>query len=184
MTNQYDFSARAEEARRTAPVMARAAAIGTVASLAVHGALAILGRAAGRSAVAPINATSHIVHGPRAGSVDRVDLSHTATGVAINHGASIFWALPLAWWLTRDRSRYASEIVRAAAVTGAVAGCVDYGLLPRRLSPGWHHALPARSVAGAFGAMAAGLALGAVLTRAGEVSGRGTSKWFAGEPRR
>ena len=182
MTERYGLSARAEEARRTAPVMAQAAAIGTVASLAVHGALAILGRAAGRSAMAPINATSHIVHGPRAGSVDRVDLPHTATGVAINHGASIFWALPLAWWLTKDRTRSTGEIVRAAAATGAVAGFVDYGLLPRRLSPGWHHALPARSVAGAFGAMAAGLALGAVLTRAA-AAGRLSSKDHGPHPR-
>ena len=143
MTERESFSARAEETRRTASVLARAVAIGSVASLAVHGALAIMGRAAVRSAIAPINATSHIVHGPRAGAVDRVDLSHTATGVVINHGASIFWAFPMAWWLTRDRDRSTGEIVGVATATGAFAGLLDYGLLPRRLSPGWHHALPA-----------------------------------------
>ncbi len=49
----------------------RAMAIGSIASLAVHGALAISGRRAGRSALAPINATRHIVHGAAAGVVSR-----------------------------------------------------------------------------------------------------------------
>lgn len=147
------------------PALVRAVAIGTVASLAVHGALVVFGRRTGRGAMAPINATSHVIHGPEAGSVDRVDLSHTATGVVINHGASIFWALPLAWWLTQGRERSAAGILLGASATGVVAGVVDYGLIPRRLSPGWHHSLPPKWVAGTFGALAAGIALGAVLTR-------------------
>ena len=162
--------------RRTrGPIAFRAVAIGSIASLAVHGALAIFGRSAGRSAFAPINATSHIVYGPAAGAVDEADLPHTGVGAAINHGASIFWAVPLAWWLATRRETSTADIVRGAAATGIIAGVIDYGVVPRRLSPGWHLALPARSVAGTFGALAAGLALGALLTRGpGRVPSRRT----------
>ena len=166
MIDRNSFVGNAGPERRAALV--RAAAIGTVASVAVHGALAYFGRRAGRSAIAPINATSHIVHGPDAGALDRIDVPHTVVGATINHGASIFWALPLAWWLTKDRHLSAADICMGAAATGAIAGAVDYGLVPRRLSPGWHHALPAKSVAGSFGALAAGLAAGALLLRFAE----------------
>jgi len=151
--------------QRQGSIAYRAVAIGSIASLAVHGVLAIFGRSAGRSAFAPVNATSHIVYGPAAGAVDEADLPHTGVGAAINHGASIFWAVPLAWWLATRRETSTADIVLGAAATGIAAGVVDYGVVPRRLSPGWHLALPARSVAGTFGALAVGLALGALLTR-------------------
>jgi hypothetical protein len=60
-----------------------------VATLAVA---AVRGRVDSGSAVAPINATSHVVFGPAAGDVDGLDLKHTLLGVVINAGASVFWA--------------------------------------------------------------------------------------------
>lgn len=51
----------------------RAAAIGAIARLSVFGALGVPARREGRSAVAPINATSHVVHSARAGDVDSID---------------------------------------------------------------------------------------------------------------
>jgi hypothetical protein len=56
-------------------------------------------------------------------------------------------------------------VVLGAAGTAAIAGAVDYGLVPRRLSPGWEHALPPRGVAAGFAALGLGLALGALVTR-------------------
>lgn len=143
----------------------RAAAIGAIAGLSVFGALGVLARREGRSAVAPINATSHVIHSARAGDVDRIDTIHTGTGSFINLGASIFWALPFTWWLSRRRDPPVSEVALGAAATATVAGLVDYGLVPRRLSPGWEHALPPRAVAATFGSLAVGLALGAMFSR-------------------
>jgi len=39
-----------------------------------------------------------------------------------------------------------------------LAAIVDYGLLPKNLTPGWEEPLPVRSVAGGFGGLALGLA--------------------------
>lgn len=147
-----------------ASIALRAAVVGTVASLCVFGALGALSWREGRSAAAPLNATSHVLHGASAGKVERIDLSHTGVGSVVNLGASIFWALPFTWWLSRRSSRPASQIALGAATTATVAGAVDYGLVPRRLSPGWEHALPPRAVATTFGCMAVGLAIGALVT--------------------
>jgi len=45
-----------------------------------------------------------------------------------------------------------------------LAAIVDYGLLPKNLTPGWEEPLPVRSVAGGFGGLALGLALGGLIT--------------------
>jgi hypothetical protein len=139
---------------------------GTVASLATTGTLGLLARLEGQDPLQPINATSHWLHGPQAGRTRRVDLEHTGVGYATNHAAAVFWALPFTWWLARHPRRSGAEIAAGAAATAAVAAVVDYGLVPRRLTPGWEHAVSSRSVATAFGALALGLAAGALVDRA------------------
>jgi hypothetical protein len=64
-----------------------------------------------------------------------------------------------------------AEMVRDGVVLGALAGLLDYGLLPRRLSPGWELALSGRSVVLSMGAMAAGAVLGGLAARAAEKDG-------------
>jgi hypothetical protein len=139
---------------------------GTVANLAATGTLGLLARLEGQDPLQPINATSHWLHGPQAGRTRRVDLEHTGVGYATNHAAAVFWALPFTWWLARHPRRSGAEIAAGAAATAAVAAVVDYGLVPRRLTPGWEHAVSSRSVATAFGALALGLAAGALVDRA------------------
>lgn len=139
---------------------------GTLASLVSTGALALLARAEGRSALQPINAVSHWLHGPEAGEVTEADLAHTGVGFATQHASAMFWAAPYAWWLWRREHRSAAEVVGGAAAVAGVAAAVDYGLVPRRLTPGWEHAVPARSVAGGFVALALGLAAGGMITEA------------------
>jgi hypothetical protein len=39
-----------------------------------------------------------------------------------------------------------------------VAAVVDYGLVPKRFTPGWEDPLPIRSIAGGFAGLALGLA--------------------------
>jgi len=142
-----------------------AAATGTIAHAAATAALAALARGEGRGLLQPVNATSHFVHGPEAGQVRDADLAHTAVGVATNHAAAIFWALPMTLWLARRHRRSPAEVATDAAVTAGVAAAVDYGLVPRRLTPGWEHAVSPRSVAATFGVLGLGLAAGAWITR-------------------
>ncbi len=47
----------------------------------------------------------------------------------------------------------------------ALAAAVDYGLTPRRLTPGWELVLSRRSMVATYAAMALGLAAGAMLAR-------------------
>src|SRR5699024_11052344 len=143
-----------------------AAATGTVANLAVIGTLGLLARLEGQDSLQPINATSHWLHGPQAGQTARADLKHTGVGYATNHAAAVFWALPFTWWLARRPRRSSAGIAAGATATAAVAAAIDYGFVPRRLTPGWEHAVSPRSVATAFGALALGLAAGALVDRA------------------
>jgi hypothetical protein len=47
----------------------------------------------------------------------------------------------------------------------AIAAVVDYGVAPKRLTPGWELVLNKRSIVAAYGALALGLAAGALLTQ-------------------
>lgn len=132
---------------------------GILAGSATLATLALLGRGSGRGAWAPINASSHVLWGEGA-AVRGADLRHTLPGVAINVGASFWWA----GVMRRLFGRWLGG-AGAAAATAALAVLLDYSLLPRRLSPGWELALPKRGVAMAMVAMAAGLALGERLRR-------------------
>jgi hypothetical protein len=138
-----------------------AGAGGAVAAL---GALALLARVEGRSPLQPVNATSHVLHGPAAGARREADLAHTGLGGMVNVGASLFWALPFTWWLLRRR-RPPAAIAAGAAGTAAIAAAVDYGLMPRRLTPGWEHAVSRGAVGATFAALALGLSAGALAAR-------------------
>lgn len=111
------------------------------------------------------NATSHWVWGPRAGDLRDADIAHTATGIGTHYAASMFWGAIFGAWVSRRRNPTPAGIMGDAALVAGVAAVVDYGLMPRRLSPGWELALPPRGVALGFCAMAAGLALGGMLAR-------------------
>ena len=58
-----------------------------------------------------------------------------------------------------------AAIARDAAAVSAIAAVVDYGLMPKRLTPGWEEPLPIRSVAGGFAGLALGLAIGGFVTQ-------------------
>lgn len=138
---------------------------GTIASITTTGALAALAKLEGKSAVQPINASSHWLLGERAGQVREVDAAHTAVGLATNHAATMFWAAPLERWLAMRSRRTPTEIVGAAAGIAGVAALVDYVLMPKRLTPGWEEVLPPRSMIAGFLAMTIGLAAGAMVTQ-------------------
>lgn len=145
--------------------LTRALVSGTVASIATTAALSLLARGAGRSAVAPINATSHWAHGDVAADVSSPDASHTLVGYLTHHGATIFWAY-LFERLAGLRGRPGAPVLfRDATAVAAIAAVVDYGLVPKRLTPGWELVLPKRRVATAYAVLAAGLAVGGWLSQ-------------------
>jgi hypothetical protein len=62
-----------------------------------------------------------------------------------------------------------ARIMRDATLVSVVAAVVDYGLVPKRLTPGWEEPLPIRSLAGGFAGLALGLAIGGLVTNRGPV---------------
>jgi uncharacterized protein involved in exopolysaccharide biosynthesis len=83
----------------------------------------------------------------------------------------MFWSVLLEKWLG-PRGRTLQELAIAGASTAALAAVVDYALMPRRLTPGWELSLTRKAMAGAFAAMAAGLAVGAFAARRAPVGRR------------
>lgn len=138
---------------------------GSVASVISALALAAMARSEGRSAFQPINATSHWLHGDRAGDQRAPDLAHTALGYTTHHASAIFWAVPFEAWLATQPPRSGVGLLRDAAALSAVAAVVDYGIAPKRLTPGWELAVSKRSMFGAFASLAVGLAAGALISR-------------------
>lgn len=138
---------------------------GSVASIITTAALAGLSRAEGKGALQPTNSTSHWLHGESAGQVRAMDAAHTLTGYATHHASAIFWAVPFEYWLQKRQPRTSGELLRDAAAMSAIAAAVDYGVAPRRFTPGWEEVLPIRSLVAAYAALALGLTAGALITQ-------------------
>lgn len=143
----------------------RALETGTAAGIASAAALALLARTEGKGALQPINATSHWLQGDQAAYCDRLDARHTLTGLLTHYASAVFWALPFEFWRSRRRSSTAGGLLLGAALTSATAAAVDYGITPKRFTPGWELVLGKRSLAMTYGALALGLAAGALLAQ-------------------
>jgi hypothetical protein len=144
---------------------ASAVVSGTAASLAMTVALALLAKKEHKGALQPINSTSHWLHGEEAGSFRPMDVSHTAIGFGTHHVAALFWAAIFQAWLANRRESTPLLVMQQAAIMSAIAAAVDYGITPKRLTPGWEEVLSKRSIAITYAAMALGLAGGALLAR-------------------
>lgn len=126
------------------------------------GTLAARGKADSGSAVAPLNAPSHRLHGHEAVHREDVTVSHTLAGAAIHTASAMLWAgLYQALQARRERRTVAGALVDAAGVA-AVAAVVDLKLMPERLSPGFQHRLKDESLWMVYGSLALGLAMGGV----------------------
>ena len=142
-----------------------AAVSGTVVSLATTAVLALLARAEGKDALQPTNSTSHWLHGGQAGAFRQADVAHTLIGYGTHHASACFWAFPFEAWLASRPPRTPLLMLRDASVIAAIAAAVDYGIVPKRLTPGWETVLSKRSIAGVFVAMAVGLAAGGMINQ-------------------
>jgi hypothetical protein len=147
-------------------ILASAAVTGSVASVVSTLALAGMARAEGKAAVQPTNATSHWLHGENAGTMRQVDAAHTGVGFATHHASAIFWAIPFEAWLQRHPPQNLTSLLGNAAAVSALAAVVDYGITPKRLTPGWENVLSKPSMVGAFASLAIGLVVGATVSRA------------------
>ena len=138
---------------------------GAIASATSTVALALVARAEGKGALQPVNSTSHWLNGEQAASFRGADLAHTAVGYATHHAATVFWAVLFERWVGARRPAAALPLMQDALVMSAIAAAVDYGATPKRFTPGWEFVLSKRSMAVAYGAMALGLAAGALVNR-------------------
>jgi hypothetical protein len=138
---------------------------GSFAGVAAMAAVALAGRLGARSGVGPINATSHVIWGDKAGTADAVDLKHTLPGVLINGGAGVFWAFVHELLQTRMRHHGPVATVAGSIAVAGLAYVVDYRVIPRRLSPGWELRLSRGSVALGFVALGLSLAVAELARR-------------------
>lgn len=129
---------------------------GSLASALSTAAISACSRRHAGSASAGTNATSHWLWGGRARRRSAPSLRYTASGYAIHHAMSVFWAA--LFETATARSRRPARIGAAAAATAAVAYVADYRVVPRRLNPGFESRLPPPGMFAAYAAFAAGLA--------------------------
>ena len=139
---------------------------GTVASVVSTAALALLAKAERKGALQPTNATSHWLHGDEAARHYEVDAAHTLLGYGTHHASAVFWAVPFEMWLAARPPPTLAAMLRDACVMSAIAAAVDYGATPKRLTPGWELVLSKEAMTAAYGAMALGLAGGALVAHA------------------
>jgi hypothetical protein len=150
---------------RVTQIAASALLSGTMASLFSAAALILAAKTERKGALQPVNATSHWLHGAKAARRKKADASHTLAGFGTHYASALFWALPFEAWLAARPAQTPAKLLRDALVMSAIAAAVDYGITPKRLTPGWEHVLSKRSMLVAYGALALGLAAGAMLAR-------------------
>ncbi len=140
------------------------AVAGSVASLLSTAVLALAGARQAGSPVAPTNAVSHWLWGDEALQAQRPTLRHTATGYVTHHLAAVFWAaLYSLLYGQRRPARSVPQAIAGGVATSAVAFAVDYGVVPRRLTPGFEHRLSDTAMFATYASLALGFAIGAML---------------------
>jgi hypothetical protein len=135
----------------------RTGALAAAASLLVLGSF---GRRDSGSAVAPLNAVSHMAWGPRALSRNRPDLRHTLTGTLLHVGSGLFWGVLFEKLLGRRGESSLTRAVGKAALASAAIATIDLKLVPERLTPGFQHRLSRTGLVFVFAAIGAALAAG------------------------
>ncbi len=146
-------------------ILRSASVSGSCAGLGATAALAVAARAEGKSAIRPINATSHWLNGDAAGTRDGIDGAHTVVGFLTNQLASVFWAMFFEAWRARRGAVGPLPMLRDALAMSVIAAAVDYGATPRRFTPGWELVLSRRGMAVAYAGLAIGLGAGSMLAQ-------------------
>jgi hypothetical protein len=142
------------------------AVAGTAASLLSTAVLAAFGRREAGSPFAPTNAVSQWLWGDEALRAQELSWRYTVAGYVTHHLAAVFWAaLYSRLYGHRETAKELPQAIAGGVATSAVSCLVDYTLVPKRLTPGFEHRISTGAMVTAYGALAAGLALGALLLR-------------------
>jgi hypothetical protein len=139
---------------------------GALAAALSAGVVMLAGRRDSGSAVAPINAVSHWMWGDEAAQDETVNLKHTGLGALTHVLSAAFWGTLHA--ALRPKSPQVHSVAAAAmggVATSAFAAAFDYGVIPKRLTPGFEKRLDTGSMVAAFAAIAIGLAVGALVAQ-------------------
>jgi hypothetical protein len=118
------------------------------------------------SASAGLNAVSHILWGDAAQAKDEFSAKYTLVGAGLNSAAVASWAAVHELVVEKGGvpRRFMPMLLTASLVSG-IAYLVDYHVVPERLTPGFEKRLTPKAMAIVYGALAVGLAVGAVLVR-------------------
>ncbi len=147
---------------------------GIVAAAATTLAAMACGAKEGGSALAPLNAVSHIAWGDEAFGARGFSARYTLTGLAINTAANVSWGVlheVLFGDAMRDSASASSEdnrprVTRAlpgGALVAALAYITDYHIVPARLTPGFEKHLSRRALFFIYLVLALALAAGGAL---------------------
>ena len=144
-------------------VVSDAVVSGSAASLASAATLMACSKLHEGSAAGGLNGPSQWLWGESEAYTREATLRHTATGYAIHHATSIFWAvLHEAVFGGSRRRKTPVQHCAEAAVSATTAYFVDYHLTPRRLQPGFEKHVSSKGMVAVYAAFAAGLAITAI----------------------
>lgn len=131
---------------------------GAIAGAATAAVASLCGARDSGSAIAPINATSHVVHGREAADATHIDLKHTGIGFPVHVGSAMLWATlyERAFGSAADRGNLGQALAGGYAVA-ALAYLTDYHAVPKRLTPGWEERVSGGSLALIYTALALSL---------------------------
>lgn len=133
---------------------------GAVATAATTTAIAALGHLENGSAVAPLNAASHMLWGDE-GTTEEIDARHTLVGSAITVAGISSWAGLHEMMLPRHRPTLPRALITGVA-TAAAAYVVDYHVVPKRFTPGFEKQLSRKALFGVYATLAFALAMGSL----------------------
>ncbi len=138
---------------------------GTLAAATTTTAVAILGRSEGGSAIAPINAVSHILWGRKDSNTEELDAPHTLVGAGLNAMATTSWAGLHELFMPRHERPSVQRALLGGAATAVVAYITDYHVVPKRFTPGFEERLSDRALFGVYTVLALSLAAGSLFSR-------------------
>lgn len=118
--------------KRWREAVERALVPGLIAGASTSSVAALRGRHDSGSALASINATSHVLWGEGAARIKKPTLAHTVPGYLTNTAAAIFWTTvfeKLCGDLVDQRGAPAALL--GAAMTSSIAYVTDYHVVPK-----------------------------------------------------
>lgn len=118
------------------------------------------------SGSAGLNAVSHILWGDKAADKEDFSAKYTLVGAGLNSAAVASWAAVHEMVVEKGGvPRRIMPMLLTAGLVSGLAYIVDYHVVPKRLTPGFEKRLTPKAMAFVYGALAVGLAVGAVLVK-------------------